>query len=77
MTGQGYKNALDSSILNLVIQGNSNFMYGDHFIMMKTQAIDAYVNRIKQVAALLNYGKPQILGLFRKTLPSRLYWIIQ
>ena len=38
---------------------------------------DAYVNRIKKVAALLNYGDPQILELFKNTLlPSRLYWIL-
>ena len=37
------------------------------------ETIDAYVNRIKQVGMLLNYGEPQILELFKKTLPSRLY----
>ena len=41
-----------------------------------TETIDAYVSRIKQVAALLNYGEPQILGLFKNTLPSKLYWIL-
>ena len=40
------------------------------------EMIDAYVNRIKQVAALLNYGEPQILELFKNTLPSRLYWVL-
>ena len=30
------------------------------------EIIDAYVNRIKQVAALLNYGEPQILEFFKK-----------
>ena len=35
-----------------------------------------YVNRIKQVAVLLNYGEPQILELFKNTLPSKLYWVI-
>ena len=38
--------------------------------------IDAHVNRIKQVAVLLNYGKPQILELFKNTFPSRLYWVL-
>ena len=38
--------------------------------------IDAYVNRIKQVAVLLNYGEPLILELFKNTLPSRLYWVL-
>ena len=36
-------------------------------------AIDTYTTRIKQVAALLNYGEPQILELFKNTLPSKLY----
>ena len=40
------------------------------------ETIHAYVNRIKQVAALLNYGEPQILELFKNTLPSKLYWIL-
>ena len=30
------------------------------------------MNRIKQVAALLNYGEPQILELFKNTLPRKL-----
>ena len=38
--------------------------------------IDAYVNRIKQVAELLNYGELQILELFKNTLPCRLYWAL-
>ena len=38
--------------------------------------MDTYVNRIKQVAALLNYGEPQILELFKNTLPSKLYRIL-
>ena len=41
-----------------------------------TEMIDAYVNRIKQVAVLLNYGEPQILELFKNTLPSRSYWVL-
>ena len=40
------------------------------------ETIDAYANRIKQVAALLDYGEPQILELFKNTLPSRLYWVL-
>ena len=40
------------------------------------ETIDAYVNRIKQVAVLLNYGEPQILEIFKNTLPSKLYWIL-
>ena len=28
------------------------------------------------MAVLLNYGEPQILELFKNTLPSKLYWIL-
>ena len=38
--------------------------------------IDAYVNKSKQVAILLNYDEPEILELFKNTLPSRLYWVL-
>ena len=38
--------------------------------------IDSYVHKVKQVATLLNYGEPQILELFKNTLPSRLYYMV-
>ena len=38
--------------------------------------IDSYILKIKQVAALLNYREPEILELFKNTLPSKLYWIL-
>ena len=41
-----------------------------------SDTIDTYIGKIKQAAALLNYGKPQILELFINTLPSKLYWIL-
>ena len=28
------------------------------------------------MAVLLNYGEPQIVELFKNTLPSKLYWIL-
>ena len=34
-----------------------------------------YIHKAKQVVTLLNYGEPQILELFKNTLPSRLYYI--
>ena len=40
------------------------------------ETIDAYVNRIKQMAVLFNYGEPHIIELFRNTLPSRLCWVL-
>ena len=41
-----------------------------------TDTIDGYIQKVKQVVALLNYGEPQILELFKNTLPSRLYYML-
>ena len=41
-----------------------------------TDTIDSYISKIKQIAALLNYGEPQIIELFKNTLPSKLYLIL-
>ena len=41
-----------------------------------TDTIDGYIQKVKQVAALLNYGEPQILELFKNTLLSRLYYML-
>ena len=41
-----------------------------------TETIDSYVTRIRQVATLLGYEEPQILEVFKKTLPTKLYWIL-
>ena len=38
--------------------------------------LNPYVTRIRQVAALLGYGGPQILDMFTNTLPNRLYWVV-
>ena len=52
-------------------------MYGRSFHYdVNVETIDVYVNRFKQVAVLLNYDEPQILELFKNTLPSRLYWVL-
>ena len=40
-----------------------------------TETMDAYVTQIRQVATLLGYGEPQILKVFKNTLPTILYWI--
>ena len=37
-----------------------------------TETIDTYVTPIRQVAALLGYGEPQILEVFKNTLPTKL-----
>ena len=41
-----------------------------------TETIDANVTCIRQVATLLGYGEPQILEVFKNTLPTKLYWIL-
>ena len=38
--------------------------------------IDTYITHIRQVAALLGYGEPQILEVFKNTLPTEVYWIL-
>ena len=61
----------------MVTQEINISMLGDLFIMMKnTDTIDSYIHKVKQVPALLNYGDPQILALFKNTLPSRLYYML-
>ena len=37
---------------------------------------DTYVTRISQVARLLGYGEPQVLEVFKNTVPNRLYWVL-
>ena len=41
-----------------------------------TETIDAYVHHIRQVAAILGYGEPQILEVFKNTFPTKVYWIL-
>ena len=41
-----------------------------------SETIDSYLIRIRQVANLLGYGEPQILEVFKNTLPKKLYWIL-
>ena len=42
----------------------------------KTETIDNYVMRIRQVATLLGYGEPLVLEVFKNTLPTKFYWIL-
>ena len=41
-----------------------------------SEAIDSYVTHIRQEAALLGYGEPQILDVIKNTFPSWLYWAL-
>ena len=40
------------------------------------ETIDTYVHHTRQVAALLGYREPQILEVFKNTLPTKLHWIL-
>ena len=51
-------------------------VWGSFYYDENTDTIDSYIGRVKQVAGLLNYGEPQILELFKNTLPSRLYYTL-
>ena len=31
--------------------------------------------QVRQVATLLGYGEPEVLEVFKNTLPTKLYWI--
>ena len=57
-------------------------MHGDLLIFDEiAERIDAYIIGTlhciaRQVATLLGYGEPQILKVFKNTLPTKLYWIL-
>ena len=51
-------------------------MWGSFWYDENEDTIDSYILKVKQVASLLNYGEPEILELFKNTLPSKLYWIL-
>ena len=40
------------------------------------ETIDSYVHHIRHVATLSGYQEPQILEVFIKTLPTKLYWVL-
>ena len=44
--------------------------------MKKTETVDAYVTCLREVGTLLGYGEPQILEVFKNTLPTKLYWVL-
>ena len=41
-----------------------------------TETIDAYVHCIRQLANHLGYQEPQVLEVFKNTLPTKLYWVL-
>ena len=52
-------------------------MLGDHFISTKnTETLVFYVTYIRQISTLLSYGDPQVLEVFKNTLPTSLYLVL-
>ena len=41
-----------------------------------TETLDSYVTPIRQVSTLLGNSEPQVLDIFKNTLPTTLYWIL-
>ena len=50
--------------------------WGSFTFNENSETIDSYVIQRRQVATLLGYGEPQILEVFKNTLPTKLYWIL-
>ena len=48
-----------------------SFLYDEN-----VETPDVYVLRIRQVVRLLGYGEPQVLEVFKNTVPNRLYWVL-
>ena len=40
------------------------------------EMIDAHANMIRQVANLIGCQEPQILEVFKNSLPTKLYWVL-
>ena len=41
-----------------------------------TETADTYVACIRHLATHLGYGEPQILEVFKNTLPTKFYWVL-
>ena len=52
------------------------YAWGSFHFDENTETIDACINCIKQVAALLGYQELQILEVFKSTIPTKLYWVL-
>ena len=46
------------------------------YFIEDAETIDTYINCIQQAATLLGYQEPQILEVFKNTLPTKLYWVL-
>ena len=73
--GQPYRKLLGDNITNLEIPQLFHqwraFTFDEN-----TGTVGSYITKISQCVAVLNNREPQILELFKNTLPSRLYWVL-
>ena len=51
-------------------------MHGDPSTLMRILKHLTLMSHIRQITTLLGYGKPQVLEVFKNTLPMRLYWVL-
>ena len=51
-------------------------MHGDHLILMKYRNHRFLYNANKTGSNTLGYEEPQVLEVFKNTLPTKLYWIL-
>ena len=51
-------------------------MWNSFHFNENTEILDAYVTCIREVPTLLGYGEPQVLDIFKNTLPMRLFWAL-
>ena len=66
---QGYSKV--GKTLEQLFHAWRSFSFGENM-----ETIDSYVTQIRQVATLLGYEEPQIIEVFKITLPTKLYWIL-
>ena len=71
----GYKISFNSNILK---KGNTReqlfHAWRSFHFDQNRETLDSYVTGIRKVATLLGYREPQVLEVFKNTLPIRLYW---
>ena len=51
-------------------------MWRSFYFNQNTETLDAYVTCMRQLAALLGYGKPQVLEVFKNAHPMTLYLVL-
>ena len=50
--------------------------WGSFHFNENAESIDTHVHCIRQVTTILGYQEPQILDIFKNTLPTELHWVL-